>query len=120
MKDGQTLTIDGSSLFSFSQTITNRATSTYSNVLTINETVQKVAGTYTCTVSNDLGFDSMEVVAIGEFGSEICILVSLTSVLFCMCVFIMHVGRSVCLSVCLFVCFFLSVCVMSVSLKLFS
>ena len=84
MKDGQPLTIDGSSQYSFSQTITGRSTSTYSNVLSINETVQRVAGIYTCTVTNDLGSDSMEVVAIGEFGSEICIIVSLTFVCVCL------------------------------------
>ena len=80
MKDGQPLTTDGSSLFSFSQTITdgstpysfsqtitNRSTSTYSNVMTISESVTGVAGTYTCTVSNELGSDSRTEAAVGEF-----------------------------------------------------
>ena len=65
-KDGQPLATDGSSLFSFSQTITNRFTSTYSNVLSISESVTGVAGTYVCNVSNDLGSDSVELEAVGE------------------------------------------------------
>ena len=69
MKDGQPLTIDGSSQYSFSQTITNRSTSTYSNVLSISKAVESVAGIYTCTVTNDLNSTSMNVVAVGEFGS---------------------------------------------------
>ena len=67
MKDNQLLTTDSSSPYSFSQIITNRSTSTYSNVLSISNAV---AGIYTCNVSNDLGSDSMEVVAVGEFGSN--------------------------------------------------
>ena len=66
MKDGQPLTASTTQYF-FSQTITNRSTSTYSNVLSISEAVG-VAATYTCTVSNDLGSDSVEVVAVGELG----------------------------------------------------
>ena len=64
MRDGQPLITDGSTPYSFSQTITNRSTS---NVLSISEAVG-VAATYTCTVSNDLGSDSVEVVAVGELG----------------------------------------------------
>ena len=76
MKDGQPLTADGSSPYSFSQTITNRSISTYSNVLSISETVQRVTGTYTCIVSNDLGSDSVEVVAVGELGlQKVCMCV---------------------------------------------
>ena len=66
MKDGRPLTTDGSSLFSFFQTITNKFTSTYSNVLSISESITGVAGTYTCTVTNDLGSDSVELEAVGE------------------------------------------------------
>ena len=66
MKDGQPLITDGSSPYSFSQTITNRSTSTYANVLSISERVERVAGTYTCTVTNDLGSDSVYLEAIGE------------------------------------------------------
>ena len=66
MKDGQSLSIDGST-YQLTQTVTDRASSTYSNVLTVSETAPTgVAGTYTCTVSNDLGSGSMNVTAVGE------------------------------------------------------
>ena len=67
MKDSQSLSIDGST-YQLTQTVTDRASSTYSNVLTVSETaLTGVAGTYTCTVSNDLGSDSYSVIAVGEF-----------------------------------------------------
>ena len=68
MKNGQPLTIDGS-LYSLSQTVTDRAASTYDNTLTVSERAPGgVAGNYTCTVSNSLGFPPaiMTVVAVGE------------------------------------------------------
>ena len=66
MKDG--LSIDDSTHYTLTQTITNRTNSTYSNVLTVSEGVPGgVAGTYTCTVSNELGSNSEEVEAVGEF-----------------------------------------------------
>ena len=67
MKDGRLLTTDGSFHYTLSQTITNRTSSTYSNVLTVSESAPGVAGRYICNVSNDLGSDSMEVVAVGEY-----------------------------------------------------
>ena len=67
MKNGQPLTIDGS-LFSLSQTVTDRTASTYNNTLTVSERAPGgVAGTYTCTVSNSLGSATMTTVAVGEF-----------------------------------------------------
>ena len=67
VKNGQPLTIDGS-LYSLSQTVTDRANSTYNNTLTVSESVHGgVAGNYTCTVSNSLGFDTETEVAVGEF-----------------------------------------------------
>ena len=69
MKDGLPLTTDGSSPhYSLSQTITNRRDSTYNNTLAVEQSAPgEVAGTYTCTVSNDLGSDNVTVVAVGEF-----------------------------------------------------
>ena len=66
MKDGQPLTTDGSSYYTLTQTVTDRNTSTYSNVLTVSNGTG-VAGTYNCTVTNDLGFASRVIVALGEF-----------------------------------------------------
>ena len=65
MKDGQPLTTDGSSYYTLTQTVTDRTTSTYSNVLTVSEGTA-VAGTYNCTVTNDLGSGSREVVVFGK------------------------------------------------------
>ena len=66
MKDGQPLTIDGS-IYYLTQTITDRASSTYSNVLTVSEVAPSgVTGTYNCTVTNELGSDSSEVLAVGK------------------------------------------------------
>ena len=66
MKDGQPLTIDGS-IYHLTQTVTDRVSSTYSNVLTVSEAAPSgVAGTYNCTVTNELGSDSREVVAVGR------------------------------------------------------
>ena len=66
MKDTQPLITDDSTDYTLTQTITDRASSTYSNVLTVSEGVS-VAGTYNCTVTNDLGSASDVVVAVGEF-----------------------------------------------------
>ena len=72
MKDGQPLTIDGS-IYHLTQTVTDRSSSTYSNVLTVSETAPSgVAGTYNCTVTNELGSDSSEVVADGKDIYSIC------------------------------------------------
>ena len=65
MKDG--LSIDDSTHYTMTQTVTDRASSTYSNVLTVSEGAPGgVAGTYTCTVSNELGSDSKVLVAVGK------------------------------------------------------
>ena len=65
MKDGQPLTTDGSSYYTLTQTVTDRTNSTYSNVLTVSN-ITAVAGTYNCTVTNDLGSDSKLRVALGK------------------------------------------------------
>ena len=66
MKDG--VIIDESSTdYTLTQTITNRATSTYNNIVTVNEGAPGgVAGTYICTVTNELGSHSDLRVAVGE------------------------------------------------------
>ena len=66
MKDG--VIIDESSTdYTLTQTITNRATSTYNNILTVNEGAPGgVTGTYNCTVTNDIGTATDQLVAVGE------------------------------------------------------
>ena len=67
MKDDRPLN-NNDSYYTISQTITDRVSSTYSNVLRVAEGAPGgVAGTYTCNVSNVLGNDSMQVMAVGEF-----------------------------------------------------
>ena len=66
MKDGLNFTTDGSH-YSLSQTVTDRAVSTYNNVLTVKQSAPGgVAGTYTCIVSNELGSDSRTKMVVGE------------------------------------------------------
>ena len=51
MKDGSPLDIDGTT-YSMEQTVTGRATSTYDNTLSINDTNRN---DYSCEVQNVLG-----------------------------------------------------------------
>ena len=61
MRDG--VSIDD---YNLTQTVTDRYSSTYSNVLTVSEGAPGgVTGTYSCTVSNLLGNSTREVVAVG-------------------------------------------------------
>ena len=73
MKDGDI--INESSDYTLTQTVTNRATSTYSNVLTIHMG-PSVVGTYICNVSNELGSGSKEVVTLGELMVDVKISLS--------------------------------------------
>ena len=64
-KDGVPLSIDGST-YQLTQTITDRATSTYSNVLTVSETAPMgVAGNYTCNISNQIGSSTEKISVVG-------------------------------------------------------
>ena len=66
IKDG--VIIDESSTdYTLTQTITDRATSTYTNIVAVNEgATGGVAGTYICNVTNELGTATDQVVAFGE------------------------------------------------------
>ena len=64
MKDGAIID-ESSTDYTLTKTVTNRTTSTYSNVLTIHVGAS-VVGTYICNVSNELGSYSKEVVTLGE------------------------------------------------------
>ena len=75
MRDGKPLI--NSSTYHLTQTVTGRSSSTYSNVLTVSDP-SGVAGTYICTVTNDLGSDSMQVVAVGKFEECVFILTEAT------------------------------------------
>ena len=63
MKD-EVIIDESSTDYTLTQTITNRATSTYNNILTVNEGA--VTGMYSCTVTNDIGTATGQVVAVGE------------------------------------------------------
>ena len=66
IKDGYPLTIDGF-IYYLNQTVIDRASSTYSNVLTVSEEGPGgIAGTYNCTVANEFGSQSSVVVAVGK------------------------------------------------------
>ena len=64
MKDGAIINVSSTD-YTLTKTVTNRAASTYSNVLTFSMGASAV-GTYICNVSNELGSDSEEVVTLGE------------------------------------------------------
>ena len=65
MKDGQPLNTNGSSNYTFSQEITDRTASVYTNVLVVS---RMTTGNYTCIVANDLGSTSRNIIVdSGEF-----------------------------------------------------
>ena len=77
MKDGDSIN-ESSTDYTLTQTVTNRTTSTYTNVLTVHMGTN-VVGTYICIVSNQLGSDSKEVVTLGELMADVKISISYTS-----------------------------------------
>ena len=58
-KDGVTLPTD-ETIYSFTQTLVDRATSTYNNTLTIDASFVDVIGNYSCSVSNSIGTSSVQ------------------------------------------------------------
>ena len=56
-RDGQPVTIDGRT-YNMVQTVINRASATYENVLTVSEPAS--GNTFTCTVANALGSDTSD------------------------------------------------------------
>ena len=79
MKD-KVIINESSTDYTLTQTVTNRTTSTYTNVLTVHVGARlSVVGTYICNVSNELGSDSEEVVTLGELMADVKISISYTS-----------------------------------------
>ena len=59
-RNRQPLIVDGNT-YKMSQTVTNRASSTYENVLIIDQPLATIIGsTFTCTVENMFGFDTSD------------------------------------------------------------
>ena len=59
VRDGDSATVNGVT-YQLSQTLTNRAQSTYDNVLTMAEALSSLAGsTFTCQVANALGMSAI-------------------------------------------------------------
>ena len=58
------------------QTVTNRAASTYENVLTVSQPLTSVTGSaFTCTVTNTLGSNTSNIVQVvaGMFAVDECV-----------------------------------------------
>ena len=64
-KDGQSVEIDGTKNL-LTQYVTNRAASTYDNVLTVNDKPGATAGNYCCSVTNAVGSASRCVEVMGK------------------------------------------------------
>ena len=65
MRNGEELRIDRT-MYTAMQTVTNRRESTYENVLTLKVIDATTAGTYTCTVTNELDISEPMSVNIGK------------------------------------------------------
>ena len=67
-RNGQPVTIDGNT-YQLTQTVTNRTSATYENVLTINQPWASILGsTFNCTVTNTLGSGSDSIQVAGAAG----------------------------------------------------
>ena len=74
-RNGQPLAIDGDT-YQLSQTVTNRASSTYENVLTINLPLARILGsTFLCTVTNVFGSDTSGGIQIRGMLSKLLVVV---------------------------------------------
>ena len=72
--DGESVEIDGVT-YQLTQTVTNRTSSTYRNVLTINQLPADIESSFTCSVTNELGPSSASnVLETGELRSVTCTL----------------------------------------------
>ena len=65
MRNGEELTID-ETMYTVTQTVTNRRNSTYENVLTLTVVNAATAGMYSCTVTNVLNVSESMSVNIGK------------------------------------------------------
>ena len=59
-KDNSTLHIDGAT-YKMTQTVTNRTSSTYENVLIIEDSIDSLPGEYSCAVANVFGISNKEI-----------------------------------------------------------
>ena len=66
MRDGETLLIDGVKN-QFYQTVTSRRSSTYQNILIMNDAIENTTGIYTCNVTNVVGSSSSNLKRRGRY-----------------------------------------------------
>ena len=57
MKDGDTLAIDGVKYQTY-QRVTDRRSSTYQNILVVDDVIENITGNYTCRVTSIFGSSS--------------------------------------------------------------
>ena len=66
MKDGDVLDIDGVKYKTY-QTVTNRRTSTYQNILVVDDVIENITGNYTCKVTNRFGSSTRDLSVRGTY-----------------------------------------------------
>ena len=76
MKDGNTLDIDGATYETY-QRVTNRRTSTYQNILVVDDVIENITGNYTCKVTNKFGSSNHVLAVRGRYSNlDWCLLVA--------------------------------------------
>ena len=69
LRDGESMDFGGVT-YQLTQTVTDRAQSTYQNVLTINQPLADIVGNFTCSVENtvemSLASDSLQIMGESE------------------------------------------------------